>query len=219
MIIEICKYLSLNDAINVFTPNILPILRKSKVKVHILDGCETYLNRIIQKLESEQIISLYLNTDQYWLNMIFSSISIFEKIHSLTLHNLEYFEQISEYEIHFPKLTCLSFRYNNDIGFNIFSNIFQYISNSIKRFEIHCNGSLCTHYNIEQFNQLYIKNYSIKYFLLDMGKYSSISKNECFRNYKSCFLKITIDLIEYMINIQYIRLIINSLDLEKIIRY
>jgi hypothetical protein len=206
----------LNDAINAFSTDILYFIRQSKAKVYITEPFDTVFNMITQKINSEQIISLCLNTDEVRLRMIFSFLPMFNQVISLTLLNLHFLEQISEYGIYFPKLTCLSLRYNTEIGFNILKNIFHYLPNSIRRFEIHCTGALCTHYDEDQFN-IHYQNFSVKYFLLDMNQYPLISTNECFQHHKSCFFMTTIDLMKYMINIRYFYLIINQYDVEKLL--
>jgi len=206
----------LNDAINAFSTDILYFIRQSEVKVYITEPFDTYFNMINRKIKSEQIVSLCLNTDEVRLKMIFTFLPMYNQVISLTLVNLHFLEQISEYGIHFPKLTCLSLRYNTEIGLNIFKNMFRYIPDSIRRFEIHCAGALCTHYDENQFNIQYT-DFNIKYFLLDMGQYPLISTKECFQHYKSCFLMTTIDLMKYMINIRYFHLIINQYDVEKLL--
>jgi len=80
-------------------------------------------------------------------------------------------EQISEYGIYFSNWICLSLRYNNEIGFNALKNMFRYLPNSIRLFEIHCSGALWTHYDIDESNIYHMLCFSVKYFLLDMGEY------------------------------------------------
>jgi hypothetical protein len=206
----------LNDVINAFSTDILFFLHQSKAKVHITEPCHAFLDTIVRKLKSEQIVSLCLNTDEFWLKMVFDFLPMFKHVISLTLLNLHFLEQISEYEIHFPQLTCLSLRYNSEIGFNVFKNMFFYLPNSIRRLEIHCAGALCTHYDEKSFNMQYTDFY-IKYFLLDMGQNPSISINECFQHYKSCFFMTIVDLMKSMINIRYFHLIINQYDVEKLL--
>ncbi|CAF1450233.1 unnamed protein product [Rotaria sordida] len=218
VIIEICKYLSLNDAINAFSSNILFFLRKLKAKVHIDDLSETFINTILRKIKSNEIISLRLNSDESKLYMISNYLSLFNNVISLNLVNLEIMQQISEYEIYFPKLTCLSLCYNNEIGFNLLQNVLSYLPKSIRRFEIHCAGVLCTHYDIDEFNIESIYNFNIEYFLLDIGQFQLTSANECYQHYESCFLNTIYDLIQWMRRIQCFRLIINKYNVKKLLQ-
>jgi hypothetical protein len=210
MIAEICSYLSFNDAIKAFSNHVLFYLCQSKAKLHITEPCPTLFQTITQRIKSEQIVALCLNTDDCGLPM-------FNQVISLTLVNLQVLQQVNQYEIYFPQLTCLSLRYDNEIGFNILKNVLPYLPQSIIRFEIHCAGALCTHYDEEKFNMLYECNYNVKYFLLDMGRASLISRDECFQHHSSCFLTTIIDLMKYMRNLRYFHLIINQDAVKKLL--
>ncbi|CAF5050585.1 unnamed protein product, partial [Rotaria sp. Silwood1] len=61
VIFEILGYLTLNDAINLFSPNILQILRKYKRKVEIRPSSDAFIEMIFPKLKREQFVSLRLN--------------------------------------------------------------------------------------------------------------------------------------------------------------
>jgi hypothetical protein len=58
---------------------------------------------------------------------------------------------------------------------------------------------------------------TVEYFLFDVGHFSLISTNNCFRYYKSCSLRTIIDLIKKMLNIRHVHLIINKYDIEKLL--
>jgi hypothetical protein len=214
VILEICSYLSLNDAINAFSTNILPLLCEAKAKVHISESSGDFIKKVVRKLEPEQIVSMYLNNDESLLQTVFTFSSMFKKVISLTLLNLRLLEKVSEYEIHFPKLIRLSLWYDNEIGFNVLHSMFGCLQKSIERFEIHCPGALCTHYETQDFVMYNIKAYNVRYFLLDIGQCCLTSTNECFQQHKSCFLMATIDLVRYMPNIRYFRLITNVNNVE-----
>lgn len=215
---EICKYLSLNDAVNAFGSNILNFLHQSKAKLHITDSSDVFIRTIDQRIKPEQIVSLHLNTNESCLKTILNFLPVFNRVVSLTLCNLHSLDHISEYQIHFPNITCLSLRYNNEIGFNVLTNIFQYLPTTIKRLKIHCTGALCTHYDDDIYNMQYrYNNFIVKYFLLDMGEACLNSTNECFKRYESCFLMTTIDLMKCMPNTRYFHLIINQYGVEKIL--
>ena len=207
----------MNDAIKAFTNRILVYLQQSDTKVHITEPCEALFETITRRIEPEQIVSLCLNTDESSLKMIVNFLPKFNQIISLTLLNLQVLEVVSEYGVYFPKLTRLSLRYTNEIGFNAMKNILPCLPETIRRLEIHCTRVLCTHYEVEQFYQNISFNYQVKYFLLNLDQYPLISSDECFQQYKACFLITTIDLLKYIENLRYVHLIINQYDLDKLL--
>ncbi|CAF4754174.1 unnamed protein product [Rotaria sp. Silwood2] len=152
IILEIAKYLSLNDAISTFSTDILRLLNKDQGKFQLSNPCPPFTRMILQKFKSEQIVSLQLNANRYWLK---TDLIIFNNIISMTLLNLPYEYKINQYEEYFPKLTCLSLCYDNEINFNMFYRIFNQIWKQIKRFEIRCAGTICTHYDINQLDKSY----------------------------------------------------------------
>jgi hypothetical protein len=169
---------------------------------------------ILRQLKREQIVSLQLNALQVWPER---DLIIFRNVISMTLLNLPYDNLISRYDEYFPNLTCLSLCYDNEVNLNSFGPIFKQLWQRIKRFEIHCAGTLCTHYDTNQLNKFYTLVNYVEYFLFDVGHFPLISMNNCFRYYKSCFLITTIDFIKKLINIQYIHLIINKYDIEQLL--
>jgi hypothetical protein len=102
---EICKFLSLNDAINAFSTGILFFSKSIKSKSAY---CQTLLlNTIVHKINPEQIVSLCLNKDENWLKVALACLPMFNQVIWLTLLIPHFFEQISEYEPHFSNRTCL----------------------------------------------------------------------------------------------------------------
>ena len=172
------------------------------------ESSDAFINMVLRKINPEQIVSLRLNTRRPWRDIQTSSICTFTNIISLSLLNPPSVDRINDYIAHFPKLLCLSFWYDNEVNFDQLSNILHHLSKSIKRFKIRCAGILCTHYHhTDQFNQ----NFTVEYFLLDIGQFSLPSMNE------SCFLLTTGSFIKSMQSIRCVRLVINKYYLDKIL--
>jgi hypothetical protein len=214
IILEIAEYLSLNDAVNAFSTNILSLLRKNKMKVHISEPSDKFMSMVLQKLDPEQIVSLRFDTNGFGLKL---ELAALQNITSLTLLNLQFMEYISECAIHFPKLTRLLLWYDNEVGFNFLSSMFRHLQSPIERLEIRCAGALCTHYDTKELYLPQMGNVSINYFLLDVRHLPVTSTNECFRQYESCFLMTIIDLIKSMRNIRHVCFIVNKYNLEKLL--
>jgi len=169
-------------------------------------------------MKPEQIISLHLNENSFSKMQELNSSIIFMNVISLTLLNYQSMNSINEYKEYFPNLIRLCLSYDNQVNFNMLNEISSQFWSSIKRFEIHCAGPLCKHYNINEFNMRYLRNYTIEYFLLDVGHLPLPSMYECWKFQESCFLMITIDLIRKIHNVRHVHLIIiNEYSLKKLL--
>ncbi|CAF0983799.1 unnamed protein product [Rotaria sordida] len=206
VILEILKYFTLNDAINLFSLNILPLLHRYKKRVEIFQPSDTFIKMILRKLELEQIVSLRFNTNFYPAQPILNSLSVFTNITSLSLLNLHEISSISKCEIYFPKLIRLSFWYDNEVSLRVLSPMINHLYRSVKRLEVHCTGLVCAHSNAELYNVMFWRNSSIEYFLLDMNKFSLFPTNDCLQHHESCSLMTTVDFMENMRNIRHVQL-------------
>jgi hypothetical protein len=215
IIVEIAKYLSLNDAISAFSIDILRLLDNSELNFQLSNPSIPFIKMILKYFKVKQIVSLQLNAiDEMWSER---NLSIFQNVISITLLNLPYDNEILYLEKYFPNLTCLSLWYDNEINFNKFKNLFSQLWQRIKRFEIHCAGTICIHSNTDLLNKWSMKNSNIEYFFFNVGDLSLISANNCFRYYTSCFLASTIDFIKKMTSIRYVYLIINKYNVEQLL--
>ncbi|CAF4273236.1 unnamed protein product, partial [Rotaria sp. Silwood2] len=217
IILEIAKYLILNDAINVFSTNILLSLRQYEARVEIYQPANEFINMIIRKLKSKQIVSLRLNTIWYWTQPELDSLVISTNVISLILLNLQEINSINKCETYFPNLIRLSLWYDNEVSVRFLNRIFEYLSRSIKIFEVHCPALACSHYFSNQYNMTFSKNIGIEHFLLDISHFPLSSMNDCLHKNESCFLMTTIDFIQDMSNIRDVRLITNKYNINKLL--
>ncbi|CAF4579718.1 unnamed protein product, partial [Rotaria sp. Silwood2] len=217
IILEIAKYLILNDAINVFSTNILLLLRQYEAKVEIYQPANEFINMILRKLKPKQIVSLRLNTIWYWTQPELESLVISTNVISLTLLNFQEINSINKCETYFPNLIRLSLWYDNEVSVGFLNRIFEYLRRSIKRFEVHCPALTCSHYFSNQYNMTFSKNIGIEHFLLDISHFPLSSMNDCLQQNESCFLMTTIDFIQDMSNIRDVRLITNKYNINKLL--
>ncbi|CAF4409859.1 unnamed protein product [Rotaria sp. Silwood2] len=217
IILEIAKYLTLNDAINVFSTNILLLLRQYEAKVEIYQPANEFINMILRKLKPKQIVSLRLNTIWYWTQPELESLVISTNVISLTLLNFQEINSINKCETYFPNLIRLSLWYDNEVSVGFLNRIFEYLRRSIKRFEVHCPALTCSHYFSNQYNMTFSKNIGIEHFLLDISHFPLSSMNDCLQQNESCFLMTTIDFIQDMSNIRDVRLITNKYNINKLL--
>jgi hypothetical protein len=119
IIVEIAKYLSLNDAISAFSIDILRLLDNSELNFQLSNPSIPFIKMILKYFKVKQIVSLRLNAIEMWSER---NLSIFQNVISITLPNLPYDNEILYLEKYFPNLTCLSLWYDNEINFNEFNN-------------------------------------------------------------------------------------------------
>ncbi len=119
IIVEIAKYLSLNDAISAFSIDILRLLDNSELNFQLSNPSIPFIKMILKYFKVKQIVSLQLNAIEMWSER---NLSIFQNVISITLLNLPYDNEILYLEKYFPNLTCLSLWYDNEINFNEFNN-------------------------------------------------------------------------------------------------
>jgi len=218
IILEIAKYLTLNDAVQVFSNNILFLLRRNKTKVHLSYSSDRFINMILRTIDPKQIVSLCLNLVRLH-SAILPSLFNFTNVISIILLDCERMEQIKECESCFPNLMSTSLWFNDNINFNIFSQKLNQLRNPIKRFEIRCAKIYCTHSLIDSSNKSCKKNLTIEYFILDVSHSVLSSMYTYVQHDESCFFTTIIDLIQYMFNIRYIRLIINKYNLNQFLYF
>lgn len=211
--VEICKYLSLNDAIHAFSHRIVTLLGQSDAKMHIVEPCEDLSDMIYHRLNAEQLVAFCSNTDQSSWKIIADYFTKYSEIRPLTLLNAEHMESFSQVGYYFPRLTRLSLRYDHGIDLVAMKSIFRYLPRSILRFEIHSTRILCSHNEQEESPAILDFNYRLRSFRLDLDNYPLITSEECFREHPACFLVSWIQFLRFMPMIRYLHLIINRYDL------
>ncbi|CAF1351907.1 unnamed protein product [Rotaria magnacalcarata] len=209
---EICNYLTLNDAIEAFSTNILPLLRQNCTKVMICDPSETFINMILRKIKPEQVTSLCLNMSWLLTQLKLDSLHIFPNVTSLTVMNFQQIDAIDNYTAPFPKLKCLSLWYDYEISFKFLNIIFEKFQSSINEFRIHCAGAVCDHSVMDTSDRIYAKKSNIKYFLFDMGQFPLTSMNNCLQHCHSWFIQALFSFIKVIYTVRCVRLIINCND-------
>ncbi|CAF2147203.1 unnamed protein product, partial [Rotaria magnacalcarata] len=164
---HIVKYITLNDAINAFTINILPLLRERETPVEICDPDSLFINTILPKLKAKQVISLRLTTNWFCTEQDLSRLNSFSNIFTLSLFNFPDIKLINIYQNYFPQIKNLCLWYDSEVNFTLLHDLFGYLNYSIKRFEVHCPGYVCPHFNPDQCKVAFCGAYGIEYFLFD----------------------------------------------------
>lgn len=209
IILELTRYLSLNEIVNVFSINVLRALCKHRRNLHLCVPSNTFIKMVLEKLRPEQIVSLRLNAAVEFRPQIeLSLLSNFSNIISLTLHNCADIEQMNECTIYLPNLTNLSLRYDFEVSFNLLTSIIYQRCAHIRRLKIRCAAPSCGLYGIDKANAEYEKNNTINSFEFDMSNAHSIF-------YLTVMM---INLMQIMEGIQYLCVIVSKNDLKELLK-
>ncbi|CAF3366534.1 unnamed protein product [Rotaria sp. Silwood2] len=210
VIFEILEYLTLNDAISLFSANILPILRKYNRKIEVYLSSDTFIETILPKLKYEQIVSLRLNRNFDPIQSTSNSLRVFFGVTSLHLYNFYDIKLMFRFKRHFRKLIRISFWYDDQVCLHCLSCMLMDLPRSVKQLEIHSGILLCNDFHkISRYLQSSISN-SIEYILIDIKRSSSCSIDDTFQFDQSfSFIEIA-DFFQNISNIRHIHLIINK---------
>ncbi|CAF1503255.1 unnamed protein product [Adineta steineri] len=194
VILQIAKYLSLNDAINTFSFDILPLLHRTQAKVQLVEPSDRLIKLILRKLNSSQVVSLRFNTEERLSNASSNLLSIFNQVMSISLINHHSIHELLFYKIPFLNITSLSLWYDYEIAFDAVRDMIIRLPERIKRFHLYSPGIFCVHYSPNQIYPASSIYFTLEYLLIDMSYFPFVSQNDCMQNYSSCLLMTIIDL-------------------------
>ena len=112
-------YLSLSDLINALLMRILPLLRQARIKVHLVNPLEWFLEMIPQHLDPGQVVSVRLPDDLVPSTRYFSSFQIFNRLISLTVLNSQWLYRFERFLDHFTIVRSVSLWFNNEFNFRL----------------------------------------------------------------------------------------------------
>jgi hypothetical protein len=174
--------------------------------VHLRGSDDAFIRMIQQKLKPEQIISLHLNTAPCHPRLDVSTLSDFTNVISLTLVNLERAEQIEEYTQYFPHLTSLIIWHDNEVSYNLLTDIIHQAETQIKRLKIRCAKIVpSSRHGRRQHNIESMRNSVIESFLIGTRDFPLAMINTSSQCSVFYGLAAMIDLVMHMSNLRYIR--------------
>ncbi|CAF3811326.1 unnamed protein product, partial [Rotaria sp. Silwood1] len=216
VILEIARYLSINDAISAFSIRILFLLQnniQSKFQLSIPFG--QFIKIILPKINNEKIISLQLKESRLYSYIQEEFLSQFKEVISVSLHDLSHTYPINNYMRIYPKLTRLSLSYDNEVRYDFLNEILDNVHPKIKRFEIHCSDVIVNRIHENSLDETNAIMTNIEYFLLDIGHYRGIATNRYLQYCEPFYFITRIKFLGKMPCIRYIHLIIKNCDVEQ----
>ena len=215
--LEIVQYLSLNDAVNAFSDNILLLLQEYHTRVHLSQSNPAFVDRVLQTLNPEQIASFRIDTIHTKIDRYLSTTLKLTNIVSLTLFNSTDVLEINQNISQFPHLLCLSLSYDREVDFIIMASVFRQLCKPLKRLEIHGIGAFCMHFYEYLLISSAASNAHVKSLLIEVGHLLLPSRNQCRQEYQFCFLTTIKDLLSAMGSIRHVRLITDKHNLDQVL--
>ena len=108
VLVEIAKYLSLNDAIHAFSISILSVLRQAHSKIHLNDPSRQFLEIIPDQLDSRQVASVRMSGDLQRSERDLSAFQIFDQLSNLTVVSERGTHTLSQLLRYLPSIRRLS---------------------------------------------------------------------------------------------------------------
>lgn len=213
VLLEIAKYLSLNETIHTFSTSILSALRRAQNKVHLVDPSKRLIEVLPQHLDQQQITSIRLTKDLVRPNRAIPFAS-FTQLISLTLLNPSSLHTLDQYLPHFPTASAVSLWFEGEFQFQPIFNRWQSSFTGVTRLQIRCAGACCDHFESPYQGSRYAVDTTITSFIFDSGHYPLHPCHFCSRNDPVCFFRSAVEFIRSLVNIRRVRFVTDRLQLE-----
>jgi hypothetical protein len=210
VVVEITQYLSLIDAINAFSINILSLLQQTHSKLHLNNPTDRLLKVISPYVDRGQIASLRITVGLLRSENYFSTVQKFDQVISLTVITALSAQTVSSIIAHLLNVHRLSLWYQGCINLFIGRELQTVPFHSITHLHIRCAGSTHNHSWSDTAKGDYLKNTTITSFTFDYEYYPhdqvrNVSQWNHIEDYSSLFM-VTLKFIQSLVNIQRVRL-------------
>jgi hypothetical protein len=121
VLIEITKYLSLDESINAFSMSILPLLRQANSKVHLNNSSKRFVEMIPQHLDPRQVTSLRITGDPQRLGYDLSAFRAFDQLVGLTVFSERASHTIEQCLHCLPKVRRLFLWFDEPLSYSFFT--------------------------------------------------------------------------------------------------
>ena len=218
MVVEMTKYLWLDELINAFTTSILPLLRDGYSKIHLNNPTKRFVEMIPQHLDPRQVASLRITDHPLRSGSDFTAFRAFDQLISLTVISERASHRIEQCLDCLPNLRRLSLWLDNQPYSHFFPQLSNLSTYPITHLHIRCaSTSLNDRWNKNQ-PLFMMKNTTITSFTFDLALYASAWSARCCSLNSPPFLSLALSFIESLVNVRRVRLIITSYEMGSISR-
>ena len=220
MILEISKYLTLNDAVRVFSPEIVLKIKENRWPVHISNKPELFIPMVLEHLDGRRIQSLSLDFLEMESTNDFENYQDFRDIRSLDLRNFQTAHQITAALNYFRNAEYCSLWFDDEsIVDGLFHQDF-FFSWSTTHVEIHCPGAICYHAATETIGSgasLWRPGTTVRSLLFDFGCFPLPSADECPTYGERCCLNWIVNRMSVFVHLEVLRIRVSSFHVEKLL--
>ena len=211
MLLAISEYLSLNDAVAIFSLDVLPLLWTYNLKLPVIDPSEEFLSLMTETNHLDKIIGLHVQADRFKSMVTSISSGTFVHTQSVRLQKLCGRGNLPGIRLHFPHITFISLLYYEQVHCQRLCQIFNIIPPSIHCLTVRCPSIQCSHHTDKFFFVRLIEwNTTIQTFILHVKSTASLLVEKCFKRNSHCLLNTILQFIELMQCVRDVRIIIED---------
>ena len=218
VVVEISKYLWLDQTIGAFSMSILPLLRQTHTKVHLNNPSKRFLKMIVEHLDPRQIISVRVDGELRRWKRDFSPFQVPDRLISLALVNLEWLHARDNLLDRFQNVRVLSLWFNGEFDFDELRRLRSLSSMSITRLHIRCVDHICAQFSSSTDPDQQPPNSKITSFIFDSVDYRLPDENCHHRLHLSELFTAPIGFIQSLVNVRNVRFITNRFRIETLLQ-
>ena len=185
---EISECLLLNDVINAFSIEILPLLREAHSKVHLNNPSKRFGQMIPQHLDPKEVSSVRFTDEFIPSTYAFPSFHAFDQLRSLSVLNLLRLSDVGHALQFMPTVRSVSLWFDDEFPVFFLKTLLWSFCESITRLEIRCAGARCDHSLLDYRQEdRFVGSKSIMSFIFDIEHYPWYSVTAYPETDASCF--------------------------------
>ena len=214
VLLEIAKYLWLDDAIDAFSMSILPLLRDGYSEVHLNSPSNEYLKLIVEHLDPRQIVSVRFNGNLPPWERDFSPFRLFDRLISLTVVHGKWLCASDYLLTRFPRIRVLSLCYGAEFNFGRLLSLRSLSSGPITCLHIRCTDYISVHSSSTTQLHQHMPNPKITSFNFDSAHYEWPGENDYPPHHSSEVFTSVMEFIHSLVNVRHVRFITNRFHTE-----
>ena len=214
VVVEITKYLWLDESINAFTTSILPLLRDGYSQIHLNNPSKRFAEMIHQQLDPRQVASLRIADDPGRLGSDLTGFHLVDQVISLTILSERASRTIDRCLLCLPNVRRLSLCFDEPLSSNSFDNLLNMPYYPVTHLHIRCGSDRLDYYWYGNQQQRLVKNATITSFTFDLKYYPVGPPTQFCSRGSPYFLISALTFLESLVNVRRVRLITTSHFLE-----